>query len=105
MGKTKRTKSIREVMTEVGKAADTKLDGISKSVKKHEKDIADIKKMVKEIRSSIARIGGPAKRSAPKKTTARKSSPVKKKTAAKGKGTAKRKTTTEASLRHAMKGR
>ena len=91
MSKTKRAKSIREVMTEVGKAADTKLDEISKSVKKHEKDIADIKKMVKEIKSSMAKISGTAKKSAPKKTTAKKSTGAKKKAPAKKRKPVKKK--------------
>lgn len=90
MSKAKRTKSIREVMTEVGRAADTKLDGISKSVKKHEKDIADIKKMVKEIKSSIAKISGPAKRSAPKKAAAKRKTPAKRKGTARTRTPAKK---------------
>ena len=64
MAKAKRSKSIRVAMTEVGKAADTKLDEISKSVKKHDKDIADIKKMVKEIKSSLSKISQPTRKKA-----------------------------------------
>ena len=79
MARAKRSKSIREVMTEVGKATDTKLDEISKSVKKHDKDIADIKKMVKEIKSSLSKIGQPTrKKAAPKKKATAKRTPTRK---------------------------
>ena len=79
MPKAKRLKSIREAMSEVGRAADTKLDAISKSVKKHEKDIADIKTMVKDIKKALAKIGGPATKGTPSK----KSTPAKKTNAGK----------------------
>ena len=79
MANTKRPKSIRQVMTEVGKAADTKLDEIARSVKKHDKDIADIKKMVKEIKSSLSKINQPTrKKAAPKKKTTAKRTPTRK---------------------------
>lgn len=74
MAKAKRPKSIRLVMTEVGRAADAKLDEISKSVKQHDKDIADIKKMVKEIKSSLSKMNHPPK----KKAAAKKKAGVKK---------------------------
>jgi len=79
MAKAKKSKSIREVMTEVGKAADTKLDEISKSVKRHDKDIADIKKMVKEIKSSLSKLNQPSrKKAAPKKKVKAKRTPARK---------------------------
>ncbi len=69
----KRQKSIREAMTDAGRAADTKLDSISKSVKKSEKDIADIKKTLKDMQRALAKLAGPEKKSgAAKKTTAAK---------------------------------
>jgi hypothetical protein len=73
----KKSKSIREAMGEVGKVADTKFDEISKSVKKHDKEIADIKKMVKEIKTSLSKLNPPAsKKTAIKKSAIAKKTPA-----------------------------
>jgi len=90
MSKTTKVKSMREAMTAIGKAADTKLDEISRSVKKHEKDIADIKKMVREIKSNVAKISRTAKASTPKKAAPRKVGTVKRKAPAKRRKQVKR---------------
>jgi len=79
MADRKKSKSMREVMAEVGKAADAKLDEITKSVKKHDKEIADIKTMVKEIKSALSKVNPPASKKKPtKKTAAAKKTPAKK---------------------------
>ena len=70
MPNTKKPKSIREAMTEVGRAADAKLDAISKSVKTNEKDIADMKKIVKNMQKVLAKIAGPSRKTGPAKTSA-----------------------------------
>lgn len=107
MPKAKKPKSIREAMTEVGRAADTKLDAISKSVKQNEKDIADIKKMVKDMQKVLAKVVGPAKKTGTakksttaRKTTARKRRAPKKRAASKkqGKPAKKREKLSEPSL-------
>ncbi len=87
MSKPRKPKSIREVMSDVGRAADTKLDAISKSVKRNEKDIADMKKAVMEIKKALAGIAAASKKtSAARKTTqARKSNTAKKKNGGKKK--------------------
>lgn len=86
MAKARKPKSIRDVMAEVGKTADAKLDEISRSVKKNEKNIDDIRKTLKDVKAALARIRPPAKKAtAAKKGTARKRSPAKKRAAPKRK--------------------
>jgi DNA-binding protein HU-beta len=105
--KAKKPKGIREAMAAAGRAADAKLDAISKSTAKNEKDIVDIKKMVKDIQKVLTKVAGPAKKTGTakksalaKKTNAKKQSASKKKAAPKKrkKPAKKRKQVTKSSL-------